>query len=458
MQLKYSTLKTDEKALKRLRFAAILLPFFGFLKSGSTSNGNSINFKMIGHKKQNVTMEKHCTSVYFMMKKTRKDKEGLSPILCYISVNAERTFFYTGKKINALDWDNDKQCMKGRSEKTLLINEYINQLRRKIYEKELELMEKGFMITASLLKDAVNDKVEAVKNKTLLQVFNDYQKMRKPLIGKTIVQDTYNDNALSGRYIEEYMKADLNRNDIYLHEIKIGFIQGFHSFLLGTKNLSQNACGKHLKFLKQLMNISVANGYVQFNPLNIYKVERTSVEIDFLDYEELQRIINFSTPIKRFERTRDAFLFGCFTGLAYIDIKTLRKEHFETDSEGRVWIKKKRVKTGILSRIPLLPMAKILLEKYQDWPNLGDRVMPIQDPKDVNENLKDIATLCGINKHVTFHTSRHTFASTVTLANNISLEVISKMMGHTNTRMTSRYAKLIDDTIAAQMDNLADIF
>ena len=206
------------------------------------------------------------------------------------------------------------------------------------------------------------------------------------------------------------------------------------------------------------MNISVANGYVQFNPLNIYKVERTSVEIDFLDYEELQRIINFSTPIKRFERTRDAFLFGCFTGLAYIDIKTLRKEHFETDSEGRVWIKKKRVKTGILSRIPLLPMAKILLEKYQDWPNLGDRVMPIQDPKDVNENLKDIATLCGINKHVTFHTSRHTFASTVTLANNISLEVISKMMGHTNTRMTSRYAKLIDDTIAAQMDNLADIF
>lgn len=180
------------------------------------------------------------------------------------------------------------------------------------------------------------------------------------------------------------------------------------------------------------------------------------MEIDFLDDVELRKIINFTTPIKRFERSRDAFLFGCFTGLAYIDIKTLRKEHFETDEEGRIWIKKKRVKTGILSRIPLLPMAKLLLEKYQDCP--GEAVMPIQDPSDINENLKDIATLCGINKRVTFHTSRHTFASTVTLANNISIEVVSKMMGHTNTRMTNHYAKLIDKTIAKQMDSIMSIF
>ena len=399
-------------------------------------------------------MEKHCTTVYFLLKKSRKDKNGKTPIVAFISVNGERVSYYTGKKVSISEWDRVKQMVKGNSENARLINEYINQLRHKIFEKELELMEKGFLVTASLLKDAVNDKVEAVNSKTLMQLFHDYQKVRLPLVGKTIVQDTYDDNALTGRYIQEFMKFELKRNDIYLHEVKIGFIQGFHSFMLGIKKNKQNTCAKHLKFLKQLMNIAVANGYIQFNVLATYKIEREQVDIDFLNYDELQRIINFSSPFQRLERARDTFLFGCFTGLAYIDIKTLRKEHIETDGEGRIWIKKKRQKTGVLSCIPLLPMAKLLLEKYKDWP--GEMIMPIQDCTDVNNYLKDIAILCGINKHITFHTSRHTFASTVTLANNISLEVIAKMMGHTNTRMTSRYAKLVDDAIAEQMDKLID--
>ena len=401
-------------------------------------------------------MEKHCTTVYFLLKKSRKDKNGKTPIVAFISVNGERVSYYTGKKVSISEWDRVKQMVKGNSENARLINEYINQLRHKIFEKELELMEKGFLVTASLLKDAVNDKVEAVNSKTLMQLFHDYQKVRLPLVGKTIVQDTYDDNALTGRYIQEFMKSELKRNDIYLHEVKIGFIQGFHSFMLGIKKNKQNTCAKHLKFLKQLMNIAVANGYIQFNVLATYKIEREQVDIDFLNYDELQRIINFSSPFQRLERARDTFLFGCFTGLSYIDIKTLRKEHIETDGEGRIWIKKKRQKTGVLSCIPLLPMAKLLLEKYKDWP--GEMIMPIQDCTDVNNYLKDIAILCGINKHITFHTSRHTFASTVTLANNISLEVIAKMMGHTNTRMTSRYAKLVDEAIADQMDKLIDKF
>lgn len=397
-------------------------------------------------------MTRHCTIVYFVLRKCRKDKNGESPIDLYIKVNNDRTSFATGKKVKVSDWDSEKQVGKGKSEKVQLLNEYLYQLRNKVFQKEIELMEKGFLITPQLLKDAINDKVETINPKTLMQVFNDYQALRKPLIGKKIVQDTYDDNALSGRYIKEFMEKQYHREDFYLNEIKLGFIQGFHTFLLSDKLNCQNSCGKHLKFLKQLMNIGVANGYITYNPLQTYKVEREPVEIDFLDYDELQKIINFTTPIKRFERTRDAFLFGCFTGLAYIDIKTLRHEHFVTDAEGRIWIKKKRQKTGVLSRIPLLPMAKLLLDKYKDWP--GEMVMPIQDCTDVNENLKDIATLCGIKKHVTFHTSRHTFASTVTLANNISMEVIAKMMGHTNTRMTARYAKLVDDTIAKQMDKL----
>lgn len=399
-------------------------------------------------------MEKHCTTVYFLLKKARKDKTGESPIEIWIAVNGKRTSYSIGKKVKQSEWDEKKQLVKGNTDEARLINEYLYQLRNKVFQKEIELMEKGFMLSPTLLKEAVNGHVEALNDKTLMQVFNDFQSMRKPLIGKKIVKDTYDDNALTGRYLSEFIQNQYKRSDLYLHEIRLGFIQRFHSFLLSEKLNRQNSCAKHLKFLKQLLNIAVGNGYIQFNPLNLYKVEHETVDIDFLDDVELRKIINFTTPLKRFERTRDAFLFGCFTGLAYIDIKTLRKEHLETDEEGRIWIKKKRVKTGVLSRIPLLPMAKLLIEKYQDW--TGDSVMPIQDATDVNANLKDIATLCGINKRITFHTSRHTFASTVTLANNISIEVIAKMMGHTNTRMTIRYAKLIDKAIAEQMDKIQD--
>lgn len=148
------------------------------------------------------------------------------------------------------------------------------------------------------------------------------------------------------------------------------------------------------------------------------------------------------------------FLFGCFTGLSYIDIKTLTREHIETDNAGRIWIKKRRVKTGVLARIPLLPIAKMILDKYKG----GDQLLPIQDPADVNKYLKDIAILCKINKRITFHTSRHTFASTVTLSNNISIEVVSKMLGHTNTRMTCHYAKLVDKYIGEQMDTITDTY
>lgn len=401
-------------------------------------------------------MQKNCTTVYFSIRKTKVDKQGKCPIQISIASNGNRIYFNTGKKVKPSDWNASKQLVRSNSEEATLLNQYLNELRNKIFRKEVELSKLGYLVTPMLLKEATLDKVEVLNDKTLLQVFKEYQAMRKPLVGKKIVQDTFDNNELTGRYIMEFIKDRYNREDLYLHEVKIGFFQNFHSFLLTEKSICQNTSNKHLKFLKQLMNVAVSNGYIQHNALNSYKIEREPVEIDFLDDAELRRFINFETPIRRFERTRDAFLFGCFTGLAYIDIKTLRKEHFETDDEGRIWIKKKRVKTGILSRIPLLPMAKLLLEKYQDWPS--EAVMPIQDPTDINENLKDIATLCGITKHVTFHTSRHTFATTVTLSNNISLEVVSKMMGHTNTRMTSHYAKIVDKCIADQMDKLMSSF
>ena len=392
--------------------------------------------------------------VYFSLRESKQNKKGLSPIEVSITTNGKRIYFSTGKHVPATDWNKEKQAVKGKSEEAQLINGYLIQLRNKIYQKEIELLQKGYLITAELLKEAITDKVEALNEKTLLEVLEEHNAERKAMVGKTVAPATYWVFEYTGRLFKEFIQKKYERKDLYLREINLGFIQGFHAFLLGEKKMGQNSCTKHLKFLKKLLNLAVANSYISYNPVNVYKVEREPVEIDFLDEEELRKIINFDTPLPRLERAKDMFLFGCFTGLSYIDIKTLTPEHFEKDSAGRIWIKKRRVKTGVLSRIPLLPIAKLILDKYKG----GEKLLPIQDPADINKYLKDIAILCGINKRICFHTSRHTFASTVTLANNISLEVVSKMLGHTNTRMTAHYAKLIDKCIGEQMDKLMDTF
>lgn len=399
-------------------------------------------------------MENHCIMVYFSIRASKKNKKGLSPIEASISYNGERIYFSTGKFAKASDWNKQKQTMKGSTQEAQLINDYLIELRNKIYEKEVELMKRGYMVTVHLLKDAIYNKVESLKDKTLMQVISEHNENKNKLLGKGISKASLYSFEHSRNLLLEFMQKEYDRDDILLNEINIGFMQLFHTFLLSDKGMAQNTCTKHLKYLKSIVTLAVSNNYISYNMLANYKIERKPVDIDFLTEEELRRIINFDTPIPRLEKARDFFLFGCFTGLAYIDIKTLKLEHFEKDDEGRIWIKKKRVKTGVLSRIPLLPMAKMILEKYRDC----DKLIPIQDASDINKYLKDIALYCHIDKHITFHTSRHTFASTVTLANNISLEVVSKMLGHTNTRMTTHYAKLLDKYIGEQMDNITDIY
>ena len=393
-------------------------------------------------------------AILFFIRDSRVRKDGTTSIEVVLTVNGERCAFSTGKKVKSCNWDKNKQQVKGKDEEAQSLNNYLKAIKAKLYQKEAELLDRGFIITADLLRDAYFDKVESIKERSLFEVFEEHNQEQEKLIGNGVSKATHWVSVYTIRLLREFVQQKYKREDLYLRELNLNFIQSFHSFLRIDKGMAQNSSTKHLKLLKKIINLSVANSYMAFNPFSTYKVEREPVEIDFLDEEELRKMINFDTPLPRLERAKDMFLFGCFTGLSYIDIKTLTPEHFEKDSAGRIWIKKRRVKTGVLSRIPLLPIAKLILDKYKG----GEKLLPIQDPADINKYLKDIAILCGINKRICFHTSRHTFASTITLANNISLEVVSKMLGHTNTRMTAHYAKLIDKCIGEQMDKLMDTF
>ena len=393
-------------------------------------------------------------AILFFIRESRVRKDGTASIEVVLTVNGERCAFSTGKRVKSCNWDKVKQQVKGKDEEAQSLNNYLKAIKAKLYQKEAELLDRGFIITAELLRDAYFDKVESLKEKTLFEVFEEHNQEQEKLVGNGVSKATYWISVYTVRLLKEFVQQKYKREDLYLRELNLNFIQSFHSFLRIDKGMAQNSSTKHLKLLKKIVNLAVANSYMTTNPFITYKIEREPVEIDFLDEEELRKIINFDTPLPRLERAKDMFLFGCFTGLSYIDIKTLAPKHFEKDSTGRIWIKKRRVKTGVLSRIPLLPIAKLILDKYKG----GKKLLPIQDPADINKYLKDIAILCDIKKRITFHTSRHTFASTVTLANNIALEVVSKMLGHTNTRMTTHYAKLIDKCIGEQMDKLMETF
>ena len=399
-------------------------------------------------------MERHTFTVNFWASPSKARKTGLMPIYVTIRMNGERATFTTGKYIHPNDWDEVKQKARGTSDSAQAINNHLLQLRNKIYKKELELMDRGYIINATILRDACLEKVESIQKKTLCQVFEEYIVDAKKSIGIEVTKDTVYSYERTYDLLKDYMKVKYKRTDFALQELNYSFIEMFNVYLRSELNHKKNTAVKHLRCLMRVVNVAVANRYLSFDPFLNYKVQREIPERVFLTEEELRRLINKDFSIKRLERVRDLFVFCCFTGLSYSDVKTLTPEHFETDEYGRVWIKKKRVKTGVLFRVPLLPIPKLILEKYKG----GDKLLPIVDRSSTDAYLKEVAELCGINKNISSHTARFTFATTVTITNRISLEVVSKMMGHTNTRMTSHYAKIVDKYIGEEMDKLCDLY
>ena len=315
-------------------------------------------------------------------------------------------------------------------------------------------MDRGYIVNASTLRDACLEKVESIQSKTLCQIFQEYIADARKAIDIEVKKDTVYSYERTYDILKNFMRLTYKRNDFALQELNLSFIEKFNVYLRSELKHKKNTAVKHLRCLMRVVNVAVANRHLSFDPFLNFKAQREVCERVFLTDEELRILINKDFRIKRLERVRDLFVFCYFTGLSYSDVKTLTPEHFETDTHGRIWIKKKRVKTGVLFRVPLLPIPKLILEKYKG----GDKLLPAVDLSSMDAYLKEIAELCGINKNISSHTARFTFATTVTITNRISLEVVSKMMGHTNTRMTSHYAKIIDKYIGEEMDKLEELY
>jgi site-specific recombinase XerD len=405
-------------------------------------------------------MEKRNTfSVHFYLKKHRATIEDEMPVYLRITINRQRADMSMHVAVSKSNWNSHSGCAIGNSKKIRDINSLLESTRSTIYEKFKYLRETGKNVTALSVKNAYLGIVpEEDKGKKLIELFEEHNDRFEQLVGIDYSATTLKRYKTTLKHTRNFIKQQYGVEDLYLSDLDHKFISDFEFYFKTTCNCAQNSTNKYIQNLKKIINLALANGYLTSNPFAGYKVRYKKVDRGFLTNEELNKIINLNLSIKRLEQVRDCFVFSCFTGLAYSDIQKLNHDHIVTGTDGGKWIKIKRKKTEVLSSIPILNVAQKILDKYKDYLYCQKRnvLLPVNSNQKMNAYLKEIADLCGIEKKLTSHIARHTFATTVTLNNNVPIETVSKMLGHSSINMTKIYARLLDKKVGLDMKHLND--
>jgi site-specific recombinase XerD len=294
----------------------------------------------------------------------------------------------------------------------------------------------------------------------LLLIFEDHNKRMKELIGKEFSNNTFKKYETTLGHTKEFLKHQYKINDISIKRVDIAFINDFDFYLRNTKNCNNNSTIKYIRNFGKIVKQCYVNGWLEKDPFLNYRGKVKEVERTYLTELEIEVILNKNFKVNRLELVRDIFLFSCFTGLAYIDVYNLTKSNIIVGIDGEKWISTHRQKTESASKIPILPVTQMIIDKYENHPqsNNEDRLLPILSNQKMNAYLKEIVAICEIEKELTFHIARHTFATTVTLTNGVPIESVSKMLGHKNLRTTQHYAKVLDRKVSEDMKLLKDKF
>lgn len=396
-------------------------------------------------------------SILFYLKRAKANSQGLVPIFQRITIKGKRMDNSTGKYIVPTNWNPETSKMKGTSQEARLINNHLEYLKVNIFTIEKKLIANNLEITIENLKLQL---VGEVKHKrTLLPIFLDHNNKIKELIGSEYAPGTYERYQTSLKHTKEFLLWKYNLTDIEITKIDHAFIADYEFYLRSVRKCANNTAVKYIKNFSKIIKICIANDWLDKNPFVNYKSKVKEVERVYLSEEELQTIIEKEFVSERLNLVRDLFVFSCFTGLAYIDVKNLTKSHISIGIDGAKWIFTHRQKTESASKIPILPYTQMIIDKYEDHPQSSNsnRLLPILSNQKMNAYLKEISDVCGINKELTFHIARHTFATTITLTNGVPIESVSKMLSHKNLRTTQHYAKVLDRKVSDDMEQLKRI-
>jgi integrase len=368
-------------------------------------------------------------------------------------MDGKRFELSTGVFVSKADWDENAQILSGRSEKVRIINNRLEKFVSRIFDLYNQLEAKGENFDISHLKD----KLIGIKPKNgLLDVFNKVIISIEAKLDKGYSLGTIKHYKSTYQKLKEFIPKYYKQSDIPIDKVDYEFLNSFDSFLKSNFNISANTAWGYHRQLKKVLGDAVAMNLLVKHPYSIYRVKRVEANRDFLTLEELRKLENKNISLKRLELVRDIFVFACYTGLSYSDIGKLSKDHLQIGNDSEEWIIIDRSKNDSRCRIPLLPKAKSILEKYENYPinNAMNLLLPVHSNQKMNAYLKELADICNINKNLSMHVARHTFATSVTLSNGVPIETVSKMLGHNSLKTTQIYARIVDTKISEDMKKL----
>ena len=395
-------------------------------------------------------------SVLFYIKRSKATNEGICPIYARVTIQAKRFEFSANKYVNPERWSGEESKVKGTNEEARTINSHLDYLKNQVLEAEKRLFKKDIKITSENLKDELFGTTE--NKRMLVPIFQDHNNKIKELVDKEYAPGTLQRYKTSFNHTVEFLQWKYKVSDIEITKIDHAFITDYEFWLRSVRNCANNTAVKYIKNFNKIIKICLVNDWLEKNPFANYKSKVKEVERVYLTEKEIQNIIEKDFKTERLLLVRDIFLFSCFTGLAYIDVKNLTKSHISFGIDGEKWIFTHRQKTESASKIPILPVTQIIINKYENHPQClnENELLPILSNQKMNAYLKEIAVVCEIEKELTFHIARHTFATTVTLTNGVPIESVSKMLGHKNLRTTQHYAKVLDRKVSDDMKILRD--
>jgi site-specific recombinase XerD len=389
--------------------------------------------------------------IIFYLKKQRNYSTGPVPIYLRITVAGKRAELSTSRECEPSKWNSSAGRATGTREAVLSLNAYLNTLQQKVYEAHRRLLEQGKDISAEKVKAAYLGKQE--KAYTLVEVLEAHNQRVESLLGSEYSPATLKGYETSLYHIKEFLLSKYSLKDLDLKQIDYGFVCDYDFYLRSTCSCSNNSTLKYIKLFKKVIRDCMHQDLLEKDPFLHYKGKVKQLERVYLTEEELEKIADKQMVTERLSQVRDIFLFCCLTGLAYTDVQQITKENIIKGIDGEQWLSVRRQKTGTPTSLPLLPAAKEILYKYIEHPQClyKNRLLPVLSNQKMNAYLKEIMDVCGIQKSVTFHTARHTFATTVTLLNGVPMESVSKMLGHTSIKTTQHYAKVIDLKLSQDM-------
>ena len=397
---------------------------------------------------------KHSFSVNFYVRSDRK-AFGTAPLYVRITVDGKMVYFATKKSVDPSQWDQKAQRLKGTSMENNSIRDRMRQLINEIGAAYDELRFQKELITAEKIKAKVEGEDQGKTLKALIKYHFDQP-------GKLLAAGTLKNYYSTERFLTEFLKKK-KLSDIQLAKIDFKFLTDFGVYLRtktpdkGQRVCTNNTVMKHMERLQKLMGLALKFGWIIRDPFIHFSRKLVTKDREVLDDDELRLIQNIDLPDVVQAAVRDMFVFSCYTGLAYSEINSLSPCHITTDNEGGVWLVMKRKKTLTTNErsfhVMVLPIALALIQKYRFSPDAIHRetVFPCPSNQYTNRALKVVAEKAGINKNLTFHVARHTFATTVTLEKGISIESVSHMLGHSSIRTTQVYSKVKQKKVAAEM-------